>query len=256
MFLATFLAAAQTPDGLADLDHIHKGRLGVAILNTGNGRRLAHRGDERFPMCSTFKFLLAACVLARADQGRETLTHRIVVAQRDLLPHAPVTSLHVGGPGMTLHALCEAVMTESDNTAANLLLGDTVTRLDRIELALNDVGPGDPRDTTTPNAMLENLRKIVLGGALTPASRAAMIAWLIGCKTGDNRLRAGLPRGWRIGDKTGTGPDINNAVNDIAVIWPPRRAPVIVTAYYAFSRAPLPARESVLAKVAARAVKI
>jgi beta-lactamase class A len=163
-------------------------------------------------------------------------------------------------------------MTYSDNTAANLLLasvggpaaitayarllGDRVTRLDRIELEMNEVGPGDPRDTTSPDAMLENVRNIVLGNALSLASRERMIAWLLANTTGDDRLRAGVPKLWRVGDKTGTGPAINNAVNDIAVIWPPHRAPLIVTAYYAFSSAPPAARERVLAKVAAFAIKV
>ena len=154
-------------------------------------------------------------------------------------------------------------MTLSDNTAANLMLasfggpaaltahlrslGDTVTRVDRREPYLNEARPGDPRDTTTPNAMLELLRKTVLGDALTPSSREQLIAWLAANKTGDQRLRAGVPKGWRIGDKTGSGG--NHATNDIGVIWPPGRAPIIVTAYFLGSPASPDERDAVLAEI-------
>lgn len=270
--LAVTQARAETPEPFAALERMHGGRLGVAVLDTGTGRRMGHRGDEIFPLCSTFKFLLTACVLTRVDRGLDRLDRRIIFSRHDLLAHAPVTQVHVGVPGMTLQTLCEAVMTYSDNTAANLLLGsvggpagvtayartlgDRVTRLDRIEPGLNEVGPGDVRDTTSPDAMLDNMRKIALGDALSAASRGHIIAWLMANSTGDARLRAGVPKLWRVGDKTGTGPAINNAVNDIAVIWPPQRAPLIVAAYYAFSPALQAEREMVLAQVARSATKL
>ena len=154
-------------------------------------------------------------------------------------------------------------MTLSDNSAANLLLdsfggpagltayarslGDKITRFDRRETQLNEATPGDPRDTTAPVVMLENMHKIILGNALSASSRKQLIAWILANKTGDKRLRAGVPKGWRVGDKTGTGD--HNATNDIAVIWPPGRAPIIVTAYYTESPAPIGEREAVLAEV-------
>ncbi len=249
-------------EALFALDRKHGGRLGVAILDSGNGRIVAHRGEERFAMCSTFKFVAAAFALARVDRGEEELERRVSYSKADLITYSPVTEKHVD-KGMTVAELCDAAVTLSDNAAGNLLLdsfggpkglteylrslGDEASRLDRREPELNEARPGDPRDTTTPVAMAGVLRQTVLGAALSPASRQQLTAWLVANKTGDKRLRAGVPKGWRIGDKTGTGN--NNATNDIGVIWPPGRAPLIVTAYYTEARASFPEREAVLAEV-------
>jgi beta-lactamase class A len=249
--------------GIAGLERRHGGRLGVAILDSASTRLIAHRGDERFALCSTFKFLAAAFVLARVDRKEESLTRRIFYARDYLVPYSPVTEKHVGEGGLTVGEICEAAMILSDNTAGNLLLdsfggpagltaymrslGDGVTRLDRRETELNEARPGDPRDTTTPVAMLEILRKTVLGTALSTSSREQLMAWLIANRTGDKRLRAGVPNAWRVGDKTGSG--ANNATNDIAVLWPPGRAPIIVAAFYAEARASDDERNAVLSEV-------
>lgn len=249
-------------EALFALDRKHGGRLGVAILDSGTGRLVAHRGQERFAMASTFKFVAAALVLKRVDHGEENLDRRIAYAKADLVPYSPVTEKHVGA-GMTVAELCEATITLSDNTAGNLLLdsfggpkaltgfmrslGDEASRLDRREPELNEAAIGDPRDTTTPVAMAGLLREAVLGAALSPASRQQLTAWLVATKTGNKRLRAGVPQGWRVADKTGTG--MNNATNDIGVIWPPGRAPLVVVAYYAEAQASVAEREAVLAEV-------
>ena len=248
---------------LQALERRHGGRLGVSILDTASGKRTGHRADERFPMCSTFKFLAAAQVLARVDRGEEELQRRIVFARKDLVAYSPMTEKHVGAPGMTLAELCHAAITLSDNTAGNLLLdsfggpagltafarvlGDTATRLDRRETELNEAIPGDPRDTTTPTAMLDDMRRLLLGDALSPVSRKQLGDWLLANTTGGSRLRAGLPSDWRVGDKTGTSD--NGVSNDIAIVWPPGRAPLLVTAYYAESTVPQETRNAVLAQV-------
>jgi beta-lactamase class A len=248
---------------LADLERQSGGRLGVAMLDCGNGRLVGWRLDDRFPMCSTFKMMLAALILHRVAIGEERLDRRIVVGTADLLTYAPVTSKYVGDPGMTILALCEAAVTMSDNTAANVLLatsggpkaltrfarsiGDRETRLDRIEPALNEARAGDPRDTTTPAAMARSLRKLALGSALPADGRALLTRWLIGCRTGAARLRAGLPAGWAVGDKTGTGD--RGSTNDIAIIWPTGRDPVIVAAYMTGVTLGADAREAILASV-------
>jgi beta-lactamase class A len=242
------------------LERRHGGRLGVAILNSSDG--IFRRNDERFALCSTFKFLAAAHVLARVDRGEESLSRRVIYSKSDLVTYSPTTGKHVES-GLTIGEICEAAMVLSDNTAGNLLLdsfggpagltsfartlGDTVTRLDRRETELNEATPGDLRDTTTPLAMLNLMRKIVLEDALSASSREQLITWLVANKTGDKRLRAGVPTGWRVGDKTGSGS--NGAANDIAVIWPPSRAPILVTAYYAEARATDDERNAVLAEV-------
>ena len=263
---ADFVAGpdARPLDQLAALERRHGGRLGVAILDTGTGRRINHRGEERFAMCSTFKWLLAAQVLARVDRGEESLDRRLVVSESDLVTWSPVTTDRTGDPGMTVAELCEAAVTRSDNTAANLLLatiggpegftafvrslGDDRTRLDRIETALNSAIPGDPRDTTTPAAMLRDLQAVLLGDVLQPASRERLVGWLVGNRTGDARLRAGLPPTWRVGEKTGSGGHASH--NDVGIAWPPGRAPLLVAAYYAESEDTAQAeRDAVLADV-------
>lgn len=266
--LLSFRAHADDRDGelqrgAADLERRHGGRLGIAVLDTATEKPVAHRGDERFPMCSTFKCLAAALVLTRVERKEESLARRVVYTKNDLVPYSPTTGKHVGGGGLTVAKICEAALTLSDNTAANLLLdsfggpaaltayaralGDGITRLDRREPELNEAIPGDPRDTTTPLAMLDNLRKVVLGTALSATSRDQLTAWLVANKTGDKRLRAGVPQDWRVGDKTGTGS--HNATNDIAVLWPPGRAPIVVTAYYVEARALAAERDTVMAEV-------
>lgn len=236
---------------LAELERRHGGRLGVAILDTGNQRLITRRGTERFALCSTFKCLAAAFVLARVDRQQEDLSRLITYGKEQVLPYSPTTEQHTGEGGLSVGSICEAAVTLSDNTAANLLLdsfggpaaltgwlrtiGDPDTRLDRREPELNENRAGDPQDTTTPVAMLQTLRALLLGDVLAPASRDQLTAWLVNNTTGDEKLRAGLPKGWRVGDKTGGNG--RNASNDVAVIWPPERAPLIVTVYDDYSRA-------------------
>lgn len=256
----------------AELTSIERGvdgRLGVALLDLETGMRAGHRIGERFPICSTFKLMLAANVLGRIDRGEESLERRIVFGADRLDQYAPVTRGRTGVPGMTIAELCDAIVTMSDNTAANLLLdtvggpagftafmrqlGDTVTRLDRTEPSLNEAIVGDPRDTTTPIAMLNDLREVLLGDALTAALRARLLAWAVGNRTGDTRLRAGVPRDWRVADKTGTGE--RGTTNDIGLLWPENRRPIIVTVYLTQTRAPLRAREAAIADVARAIVR-
>ncbi|MBN3758069.1 class A beta-lactamase [Paraburkholderia sp. Tr-20389] len=251
---------------LAQIEAQTGGRLGVGILDTANGRQAGWRMHERFPMCSTFKFLLASAVLTRKDQGKEELGRRIVYTKEVVVANSPVSGPRAGGDGMTVGELCEAALTRSDNTAANLLLesiggpaaltvfardiGDTVTRLDRNEPTLNEAIEGDPRDTTTPAAMLADLRAMLLGEHLSAASRDQLTAWLVANKTGDARLRAGLPKEWRVGDKTGTGE--RGTSNDIAIVWPAGRPPLLVAVYLTgATKAGAAQRDAAIAKVGA-----
>jgi len=240
------------------------GRLGVAALDTLTGTRSMHRADERFPMCSTFKLLAAGAILARVDAGKESLDRRVRFQARDLLAYSPITKDRTGADGMTLAELCEAALTESDNTAANLVLaaldgpagvtayaralGDGVTRLDRIEPDLNEAVPGDPRDTSSPSAMASNLQSLVLGNALSAVSKDQLGRWLLANKTGDARLRAGLPSGWRVGDKTGSGD--SGTTNDIGIAWPPQRAPIVIAVYLTETPKPDAQRNAAIASVA------
>ncbi|MEN5275024.1 L2 family extended-spectrum class A beta-lactamase [Stenotrophomonas lactitubi] len=265
----TTMAAAPTPAAIAAasdfaaLEKACSGRLGVTLLDTGRGRRLGHRQDERFPLCSTFKSVLAATVLKQAERDPALLDQRLPVRVQDILEHAPVTRRHVG-KDLTVRDLCRATLITSDNTAANLLFaaiggppavtaflrasGDTITRSDRLEPELNSFAIDDPRDTTTPAAIAATLQRLVLGDALKPASRQQLADWLIDNETGDACLRAGLGKRWRVGDKTGSNGE--DARNDIAVLWPVQGgSPWIVTAYLQGGAISFEQRAAVLAQV-------
>ncbi|MBL8559655.1 MAG: class A beta-lactamase [Hyphomonadaceae bacterium] len=232
------------------------GRLGVFMLDTATGLAEAHRGTERFGMCSTFKLPLAGVVLREADAGRLDLAERLTFTQADMVPYAPVTTQNLAQGWMTVEALAEAAQKTSDNVAANLLIKrlggpEGVTskvqaiyrhgfRLDRYETQMNFVPPGEVRDTATPEGMGLILSRLLsqdetTTSRLAPASRAKLIQWMVDTTTGMKRIRAGLPPEWKAGDKTGTADaaGMPNKVNDVAAIWPtPDGDPVIVVAFY------------------------
>lgn len=249
--------------GIAALEARHGGRLGVAAMELGNRSRLVHREGERFAMCSTFKFLLAAAVAERVDAGEEQWERRISYGKKDLIPWTPVTGKeeNLKAGSMTVSDLCAAAMTWSDNTAANLLLatiggpdgltrylrslGDGTTRLDRIEPELNSNLPRDERDTSTPDAMIATMEKLLFGNHLSDASKRKLTGWLVTNHTGDKRIRAGMNPAWRIGDKTGTGE--NGAANDIAVVWPEADKPLLIVVFYESTKASAEERDAVIA---------
>jgi beta-lactamase class A len=253
---------AALPAAAARLEKANGGRLGVAVLDTGTRERFGYRAHERFPMCSTFKFLLASAVLLRTDRGEDKLERDLQIPDKPLLPHSPLTEPHAGGK-MTVAGLCEAILTQSDNTAADLLLatiggpagltsfsrsiGDKVTRLDRAEPALNEALAGDPRDTTSPQAMAGDLEAVLLGDWLQRASREQLTRWMAGCVSGLDRLRAKLPEAWQAVDRTGSNGE--HTSNDIAVFWPPGRPPVVVTAYITQCAGPDSKRAAMLAEI-------
>jgi beta-lactamase class A len=252
-------------DALAALEHRLGGRLGVMALDTGSGRRIGHRAGERFPMCSTFKWMLAAAVLAKVDAGRERLDRVIRYGPADLLGNAPVARANLGKGGLPVGELAAAAVEVSDNTAANLLLasvggpkgltgwlrsiGDAVTRLDRTEPELNSAILGDPRDTTTPEAEVATMQTVLLGPVLKPPSRERLLGWMKAVTTGKTRLRAGLPSDWTVGDKTGTSAADRGVANDLAIAWPPGRAPILIAGFVHAPSAAPDARDATLAEV-------
>lgn len=255
------------PAAFREIEAAHGGRLGVSVLDMATGLRASYRGGERFPMASTFKALLAGAVLARVDAGAERLDRVIRFTRDDLVTWSPVTEPQAGGAGMTVQALCEATTAISDNTAANLLLesmggptgftatlrrlGDGATRLDRRETALNEALPGDERDTSTPDAMRDTLAAMTLGTALSAPSRAHLTRWMFANRVGDARLRAGVPQGWRVADRTGTA--AYRTSNVIGVMFPAGdRPPLVVTALLTEGPADGALRDRMLADVARR----
>lgn len=259
--------ASDPAQAFAALETQHGGRLGIAALDTGSRRRLAYRADERFPMCSTHKFQTVAAILSRVDHGQMSLDRKLPYGRDDLLAYAPVAKEHVEEGFLTIEAACAAAIQWSDNTADTLLLGllggpagwtryarslgDQVSRLDRLEPALNSGIPDDPRDTSSPAAMVGALDTVLLGTALSAASRARLEAWMLAGKVSDTLLRAAVPAGWRVGDKSGSGE--RGSRNDIGILRPPRTnpftdAPILVAVYYTGSSEPLAARESAVAE--------
>lgn len=235
------------------------GRLGLAAYDTGSGARISYRADERFAMASTFKWLLAAAALERLPHDRV-----LNFSQSDLIDWSPSTSERVGEGGLSVNELCEAAVTVSDNTAANLLLNelggpgdftnwlhnnvDVLTRIDRMEPALNENAEGDIRDTTTPASQIRAMRRLLVGNELRRSNRERLRAWMVASRTGLERLRAGLPDEWRVGDKTGTG--ANGAVNDVAIAWPTKKLPILIACYLDRGTADAATRNAVHAEVA------
>jgi beta-lactamase class A len=244
-------------------------RIGVAALDTGSGKSFDYRSQERFPMCSTFKFLAAAAVLKRVDAGKEKLDRFVSYGEKDILEYAPVTKAHLTDGGMTLDALCAAAIEQSDNTAGNLLLdviggpagltnfarsiGDETTKLDRKEPELNSAIPGDERDTTSPAAMCATMQRLLLGNALSDSSRRQLEDWLRHNETGALMIRAGIPKTWMVGDKTGRCG--NGATNDVAIMRPPGRAPILVVIYSIGSTSPADDRAAIVAETARAVVE-
>jgi beta-lactamase class A len=247
---------------VAAIERRHDTRVGVMVVDTGSNRRWEHRADERFPLTSTFKAFACAALLVRDAEGALDADREIPVAESDLVSHSPVLETRVGAR-ISLSEACEAMMTVSDNAAANIVLdalggpagltafmrqiGDFETRLDRRETALNAADPGDPRDTTTPRAAVSSLRALVLGDALPPEARDRLEAWMLGNAVGGPLLRAGLPLDWRFADRTGAGGHGSRAV--IAVLWPPTRDPIVAAVFITGRDLPMETRNAAIAEI-------
>ncbi|MFC9474525.1 class A beta-lactamase [Nocardia sp. NPDC056952] len=234
-------ATVPATTSFADMEAGYGARLGLSVVDTGNGATVDYREDERFPMASTFKGLACGALLQAHPLSTGYFDQVIRYTAADIVVNSPESEKHID-TGMTVTALCDAAITQSDNTAGNMLLrllggpagftaflrtlGDTVSRLDRWEPELNTAIPGDERDTTTAAALVANYRALVVGTALPEPERAQLATWLKASKTGAKRIKAGLPTDWIVGDKTGS-PAYGSAL-DVAVAWPPNRAPLVL----------------------------
>ncbi|MFC7367147.1 class A beta-lactamase [Vreelandella zhaodongensis] len=238
-------------------------RVGFAAHDLETGQRWEYNADQLFAMSSTFKTLACASLLQRVDEGSEQLERRVEVTASDLVTYSPVTEAYADNREISLFELCEATMTTSDNTAANLILqavggpqavtefvrelGDSVTRLDRWETELNEAVPSDERDTTTPNAMVNNLEKLVVGNMLAPPSKKQLREWLVNNEVADGLFRSQMPEEWVIGDRTGAGGFGSRAIT--AVIWPTQREPIIVAFYITETTASFEDRNTAIAEL-------
>jgi len=262
--LAMLPAIGAAPAGAGTALAALRARLGPgARLGVAASGGIALDAHSRYAMASTFKLALAAAMLAGAERRRWQLTDEIAFGQADLLDYAPVVRANIALGHLPIETLCAAIVEVSDNSAANLLLrrlggpaaltafirgcGDRVTRLDRTEVELNTNLPGDPRDTTTPAAMLGLMRTLLFGDGLSASARGRLASWMTNGTRGLARLRAGFPAGWRVGDKTGNG--ANGAANDIAFAIPPGRPPILIACYMSGGDAPLAVRDEVHAAI-------
>ena len=246
-----------------------KARLGVAVLDKADGRVMRYRADERFALASTHKAFGCAALLAKAEKGETSMQKRITFVPTDLVAYSPVTQDRIAPDSMSLAELCAAAVSQSDNTAANLVsqavggpadvtaffrsLGDETSRLDREEPELNEAEPGDARDTTTPAAAVADLDKILLGSVLKPAARERLKQWMFGDRVAGALLRKALPEDWRIADKTGAGGHGSRGI--VAVMWPPDRAPLVAAIYIADTTASLAERDAAIARIGAALVE-
>lgn len=246
---------------LALLEKSSGGRLGVALINTENNNFTLYRADERFAMCSTSKVVAVSALLKKSESDKDILRKKITFHESELVTWSPITEKNLT-TGMTLDALSAATLQHSDNTAMNAILnylggpsaatsfarsiGDVTFRQDRTEPELNTAIPGDERDTSTPLAMAQTLQKLTLGDALAVPQRQQLVEWLKGNTTGAASIQAGLPEGWKAGDKTGSGD--YGTTNDIAVIWPPGKAPLVLVIFFTQPLQDAQPRKDVLAE--------
>ena len=223
------------------LEREFSARVGLFVADGLTGAEFGHRADERFAMCSTFKVYAAAAVLERAREGLTDLNRGIRIDPAGVVVNSPECA-DFAGSTLPLKWFCKVALTHSDNTAGNELLeelggpaaigayarslGDTETRLDRWEPELNNAERGDPRDTSTPRALAQGYRKLLLGDALSPETRTRLTGWMLANVTSGSRIRAGLPGGWTSADKTGAG--LFGTVNDVGIIRNPAGEPLVL----------------------------
>ncbi|MBA2654186.1 MAG: class A beta-lactamase [Gammaproteobacteria bacterium] len=236
------------------------GRIGVYAINTANNQSIQYRAVERFPIQSTFKIMAISAILKQSATNPHILKQKMTYTTQDLVYWSPITEKHVA-EGMTISELCAATMMYRDNTATNLIIkklggpgavnayarsiNDETFRIDSLEPNLNS-DPMQLRDTSTPTAMENSLQKIILGNVLPSFQQKQLITWMKGNTTGDARIRAGVPKGWIVADKTGASNEYGIS-NDIGIIWPPNCAPIVVVIYSVHHTKDASRRDDILA---------
>lgn len=242
-----------------NLENESNGKIGISVINTANNKQLQSRGNETFSIQSTVKAIIAGAILKQSMNDPTLLDKKIHYQQSDIVFWSPITEKNVE-QGLTISELCAAAVSYSDNTATNLLitqlggtqavtdfartLGDNFFRLDNYEPNMNSE-PNDPRDKSTPNAMANNLQQLLFGDILGVSQKDLFATWLKNNTTGDNQIRAGVPKGWVVGDKTGSGS--YGITNDIGVLYPPNAEPIIVAIYFIQKDKDAKKREDVVA---------
>lgn len=267
LYFSLLLTAIFTPNlmfgkSITAIEQEISGRIGVAVLDTQNGEFWSYRGDEHFPLLSTFKTLACAAILHSEGDSESYNNITITIEEANLITWSPVMEKLVG-KDVTVEQACEATMLTSDNTAVNIVLehvggpqgltrflrgiGDNVTRLDRIEPELNEAMEGDFRDTTTPNAMLQTLDKLLLGEIMSKASKKQLRTWMKDNEVSTPLLRTILPAGWSIADRSGAGGNGSRAIT--AIIWAKSREAIIICIYLTQTNLSMEERNGVIRQI-------
>lgn len=266
-------AIAHTNEIITVAQHLEEkfnAQLGLAVLDLESGQRWEYQADQRFPINSTFKTLACAALLQQVDDGTEKLTRELTFPESELVTYSPITTEYAGRRAIALGELCMATMSMSDNTAANLILkvlggpegltaftrriGDKMTRIDRWETQLNTAIPGDLRDTTTPNAMVDNLHRLLFSDLLSRSSRDQLLRWLKSNRVADDLFRAVIPQGWSIADRTGAGGYGSRSIT--AVLFPPNRKPIIAAVYLTRTERSFAERNKAIAEIGATIIHV
>ncbi|MCY9828189.1 class A beta-lactamase [Vibrio chagasii] len=261
-FSTSSLSQSLKPESIEQIESRVSARIGVAVYDSATKQTWSYKGDERFPMMSTFKTLACANLLYDAENKGLDLDSKVSIKSRDLIVWSPVTKELVG-KGISLRDACNATMTMSDNTAANIVLGgiggpnaltqflrsigDSNTRLDHLEPELNHARPGDARDTTTPNSIVMTLNELMYSDTLSQASKATLKGWMMGNKVSDGMFRSILPSGWNIADRSGAGAYGSRAIT--AIVWSEHRAPLIISVALTETEFTLQQRDKVINEV-------
>lgn len=271
VFAAFFAQAAHALDSARLLQAVQaeenalQARIGMAVIDTNTGSTWDYRGDERFPLNSTHKTFTCAALLAKAEKQPRLLSQEVAISKGRLVSYSPITEKSLAPDTITFDRLCQAAVSYSDNTAANLAfeaiggsagfntfmrsLGDKQTRLDRKEPELNEATPGDLRDTTTPKAIVRSLKKVLLDDGLSASSQTTLKQWMLDDQVASALLRATLPIDWKIADKTGAGGHGSRSI--IAVVWPPAQQPLVVAIYITQTTAPVTDSNKAIARIGA-----
>lgn len=271
--LAIHLVATHPPAAIAEpiLDAIHNierdldARVGFYMRDLQTGNVIAYAENDRFPLNSLFKLLACGALLSQVERGETGLADTVPLRSADIVTYSPAIKNHIraGHATVSFADACRMMLSVSDNTAANIILaelggpkgltsflrsqGDQVTRVDRWETALNEAAPGDARDTTTPHAIAQSVRHLILGEALLPASRRTLRQWLAGHSVADALFRSALPPTWSIDDRTGAGGYGSRSI--VSVLYPPDRAPIVAALFITETNADFDARNAAIARV-------
>jgi beta-lactamase class A len=256
-------AESNIQKNLSDLEKSAHGRLGISAIDTNNNYQIEYKDNERFAFCSVNKVIGVSAILKQNMKDKNLLQQKIKYQKKDIVDYSPITEKNAARE-MTISELCAAAIKYSDNTAINLLMkklggldavnrfarsiGDNQFRIDRWEPELSTAIPGDIRDTTTPLAMTTSFQKLTYGDVLAAPQHDLLITWLLENTTGNERIRAGVPKNWSVGDKTGTGE--YGTTNDVAIIWPTNCKPIIMTIFFTQPIKSAKKRNDVLAKAA------